>query len=131
MSISKKAWTFPGRPYYYILYFQKLIEIPTTVRQKEERDILGPRNNPEGTSCLAGSSVFLWPCHGLGAPRRLPTESDIHVQIISFFRYCFCFLLFPLFFCNLKNLLNFLRESLESLTLTFLFPISVSLCCIS
>ena len=23
MSISKKAWTFPGRPYYYILYFQK------------------------------------------------------------------------------------------------------------
>ena len=39
MSISKKAWTFPGRPYYYILYFQKLIESPTTVKQKEERDI--------------------------------------------------------------------------------------------
>ena len=35
MSISKKAWTFPGRPYYYILYFQKLIESPTTVRQKK------------------------------------------------------------------------------------------------
>ena len=39
MSISKKAWTFPGRPYYYILYFQKLIESPTTVKQKEDRDI--------------------------------------------------------------------------------------------
>ena len=48
MSISKKAWTFPGRPYYYILYFQNLIESPTRVRQKEERDIMGPRENLEG-----------------------------------------------------------------------------------
>ena len=45
LSISKKAWIFPGRPYYYILYFQKLIEIPTIVRQKEERDIPGPQDN--------------------------------------------------------------------------------------
>ena len=101
MSIFKKAWTFPGRPYYYVLYFQKLIESPTTVRQKEERDIPGPQDNlegkscladsflvleaPEGTywapgaapmskSCLAGSSLKRRPCHGLGTPRWLPTK---------------------------------------------------------
>ena len=73
MSISKKAWTFPGRSYYYILYFQKLTESPTTVRQREERDIQGPRDNFEGTSCLAGSSLIPWPCHGLGASQRLQT----------------------------------------------------------
>ena len=49
-SISKKAWTFLARPYYYISYFQKLIESPTTVRQKEERGIPGPRDNLEGKS---------------------------------------------------------------------------------
>ena len=74
MSISKKAWTFPGRPYYYVLYFQKLIESSTTVRQKEERDTPGPRDNLERKSCLAGSSLIPWPCHGLGASRRLPTH---------------------------------------------------------
>ena len=99
MSISKKVWTFPGRLYYYILYFQKLIESPTTVRQKEEGDILGPRDNLEGKTalripfssrrlprghigslgqtrvrkdCLAGASLVPWPCHVLGTPRRLP-----------------------------------------------------------
>ena len=46
-SISKKAWTFLARPYYYISYFQKLIESPTTVRQKEEREIPGP-GQPRG-----------------------------------------------------------------------------------
>ena len=72
MSISKKAWTFPGRPYYYIFYFQKLIESPTTVRQKEERDIPGPRDNLEGKSCLAGSSLVPWPCHSLGTSWWFP-----------------------------------------------------------
>ena len=97
-SISKKAWTFPGRPCYYILYFQKSIESSTTVRQKEERDIPGPRDNlegkscladsflitavPQGTywaphpprrpcvrkSCLAGSSLLPWPCQGRAHP---------------------------------------------------------------
>ena len=73
MSISKKAWTFPGRHCYYILYLQKLIESPTTVRQKEERDIPGPRDNLEGKSCLADSFLVRWPCHSLCAPRWLPT----------------------------------------------------------
>ena len=95
MTTSKKAWTFPGRPYYYVLDFQKLIESPTTVRQKEERDIPGPPGQPRGEelpcrflsrpggswgdigpleqphvrkSCLAGSSLVPWPCHGLGDP---------------------------------------------------------------
>ena len=91
----KKTWTSPGRPYYYILCFQKLIESPPTVRQKAERDIPGPRETLEGKSCLqtpfsswrllrghigppgqplvrksclAGSSLIPWPCHGLGTP---------------------------------------------------------------
>ena len=55
---------------YYIS--KKLIELPTIVRQKEERDIPGPRDNLEGKSCLAGSSLVLWPCHGLGAPPAAP-----------------------------------------------------------
>ena len=59
LSISKKAWTFPARPYYYILSLQKLIKSPTTVRQKEERDIPGPWDNLEGKSCLAGSFLVL------------------------------------------------------------------------
>ena len=80
-SISKKAWTFPERPYYYILYFQKLIESPTTVRQKEERDIPGPQDTLEGKSCLAGSSLIPWPCHGLGASRWLPTP--VHNQLLE------------------------------------------------
>ena len=52
MSISKKAWTFPGRPYYYILNFQKLIESPITVRQKEERDIPAPGTTLRGRAAL-------------------------------------------------------------------------------
>ena len=101
MSISKKAWTFPRRPYYYILYCQKLIESPKTVKQKEERNIPGPRDNLEGKSCLAdsflvswpclwdnlegksclaGSSLILWPCHRPGMSWRLLTH--IHVTII-------------------------------------------------
>ena len=102
LSISKKAWTFPARPYYYTLYFQKLIESPTTVRQKE-KGTYGPRDSLEGKgclqvpfsarrlrrghigppgqprvrkSCLAGFSLVPWPCHELGAPRRLPIHGD-------------------------------------------------------
>ena len=67
----KKAWTFPGR--LITIYFQKLIESPTKVRQKEETDIPGPRDNLEGKNCLAGSPLAPWPCHGLGMSWRLPT----------------------------------------------------------
>ena len=84
MSISKKAWTFPGRPYDYILYFQKLIESPTTVRQKEERDILGPRDNLEGKGCLAGS--FLIPAAPEGtywAPGAAPCEEELPCRFLS------------------------------------------------
>ena len=84
MSISKKAWTFPGRPYDYILYFQKLIESPTTVRQKKERDILGPRDNLEGKSCLADS--FLVPAAPEGtywAPRAAPCKEEWPCRFLS------------------------------------------------
>ena len=65
----EQSWAFPKRlglfqqgliTIYY--HFQKLIESPTTVRQKEERDILGPWDNLEGKSCLAGSFLISWPC---------------------------------------------------------------------
>ena len=62
MSISKKAWTFPGRPCYYILYFQKSIESSTTERQKEERDIPGPPGQPRGEEL---------PCRFLSPPVTL------------------------------------------------------------
>ena len=41
-----------------MLYSQELIENPT-VRQKEEGDILGPRGDLKGKSCLAASSLVL------------------------------------------------------------------------
>ena len=79
MSISKKAWTFPGRHCYYILYFQKLIESPTTVRQKEERDIPGPRGNLEGKSCLAGAPRWL-PTLCLGCYNSDALKIKVHVS---------------------------------------------------
>ena len=84
MRISKKAWTFPGRPYYYILYFQKLIKSPTTVRQKEERDIPGPRDNLEGKSCLADSFLVLVAPEGTyWAPRAYPYEEELPCRFLS------------------------------------------------
>ena len=52
------AWAIPGRADYYILHFQDLVESTITVRQKEKGDKLGPRGDPEGKSCLAGSSLI-------------------------------------------------------------------------
>ena len=83
MSISRKAWTFPARPYYYILYFQKLIESPTTVRQ-EERDIPGLWDNLKGKSCLAES--FLIPEAPEGtywAPRAAPCKEELPCRFLS------------------------------------------------
>ena len=53
------AWAIPGRPDYYILHFQDLVESTITVRQKEKGDKLGPWGYPQGRSCLADS--FLVP----------------------------------------------------------------------
>ena len=105
----EQSWAFPKRlglfqrgliTIYY--HFQKLIESPTTVRQKAERDIPAPGTTSRGRaalqvpfssvrlwrghigppgaahvrkSCLARFSLVPWPCHGLGASRRLPTEN--------------------------------------------------------
>ena len=103
----EQSWAFPKRLGLFqggliTIYFQKLIESPKTVTQREERDIPAPgttwrgraalqvpfstpwlprgRIGPPGQprvrkSCLAGSSLVPWPCHGLGAPRRLLTLS--------------------------------------------------------
>ena len=84
MSISKKAWTFPGRPYYYILYFQKLIESPTAVRQKEERDMPGPRDSLQGKSCPA--DCFLIPEAPKGtywAPGTALCEEELPCRFLS------------------------------------------------
>ena len=91
MSTSQKAWTFPGRPYYYTLHFQKLIESPI-VRQKEERDIPGPQDNPEGKSCLGGSShpMTLWSGYVLvilegtyRVPGAAPCEEELPCRFLS------------------------------------------------
>ena len=84
MSISKKAWTFPGRPYYYILYFQKLIESPTAVRQKEGRDMPGPRDSLQGKSCPA--DCFLIPEAPKGtywAPGTALCEEELPCRFLS------------------------------------------------
>ena len=84
MSIFKKAWTFPGRPYYYVLDFQKLIESPTTVRQKEERDIPGPQDNLEGKSCLADLFLVLATPEGTyWAPRAALGEEELPCRFRS------------------------------------------------
>ena len=51
------AWAILGRPDYYILHFQDLVESTLIVRQKENGDKLGLQGNPEGKSCLADSSL--------------------------------------------------------------------------
>ena len=65
----EQSWAFPKRLGLFqrglitIYYnFQKLIESPTTVRKKDERDIPGPWDNLKGKSCLADSFLIPWPC---------------------------------------------------------------------
>ena len=83
----EQSWAFPKRlglfqrgliTIYY--YFQKLIECPTTVRQKEDRDMPGPWDNLKGKSCLAGSSLVRaahW------APREAPCEEELPCRFFS------------------------------------------------
>ena len=87
MSISKKAWTFPGRSYYYILYFQNLIESPTTVRQKEKRDIPGPRDNLEGEELPCR---FLSPPVTLSRFGHIPATPDNLFLKLYYLWFCFC-----------------------------------------
>ena len=84
MSISKKPWTFPGRPYYYILYFQKLIESPTTVKTERRKGHTGPRDNLEGKSCLADCSLSRAAPEGTyWAPRAAPCEEELPCSFLS------------------------------------------------
>ena len=84
MSISKKAWTVLVRPYYCILYFQKLTESPITVRKKEERDTPGPRNNLEGKNCFAGSFLVLVAPEGTyWAPGAAMCEEELPCRFLS------------------------------------------------
>ena len=124
LSISKKPWTFPARPYYCILSFPKINRKPNNSKAEGRKGHTGPLGQPRGEelpcrflsrhvtlspgqprgdelpcrflshlwgsggdilgplgqphvrkSCLARSSLIPWPCHGLGASRRLPTEN--------------------------------------------------------
>ena len=58
----QKGLDFAGRPYYYVFYFQKLIESPTTIRQKEERDILRPWDNLGGGGGGAALQISFSSC---------------------------------------------------------------------
>ena len=52
LSISKKAWAFPARPYYYKLSFPKINRKPNNSKTEGERDIPGPgQPRGEGLPC--------------------------------------------------------------------------------
>ena len=62
MSISKKAWTFPERPYYYKLSFPKINRKPNNSKTEERKGHTGPWGQPRGEelpcrllSCPGGS----------------------------------------------------------------------------
>ena len=81
LSISKKAWTFPARPYYYISLFPKINRKPNNSKTEGRKGHTGPPGQPRGEelpcrflsrpggslgppgqphvrkSCLAGSSL--------------------------------------------------------------------------
>ena len=48
VSISKKAWTFPARPYYYILSFQKINRKPNNSKTEGRKGHTGPPGQPRG-----------------------------------------------------------------------------------
>ena len=82
MSISKKAWTFPGRPYYYI--FPKINRKPKNSNTEGGKGHTGPRDNLEGKSCLTGS--FLNPVAPKGtywAPGAAPCEEELPCRFLS------------------------------------------------
>ena len=48
MNISKKAWTFPVRPYYYILFFLKINTKPNNSKTEGRKGHTGPLGQPRG-----------------------------------------------------------------------------------
>ena len=65
-------------------HFQKLIESPTTVRQKEESDIPGPWGNLEGKSCFTDSFLILAAPEGTyWAPGATPCEEELPCRFLS------------------------------------------------
>ena len=91
MSISKKAWTFPGRPYYYTLYCQKLIESPTTVRGKRHAR---PPGQPRGeelpcrflshpVTLLQSGYILVIPEGTYWAPGAAPCEEELPCKLPS------------------------------------------------
>ena len=84
LSISKKAWTFPSRPYYYILSFPKINRKPNNNKTVGRKGHTGPRDSLEGESCLAGS--FLIPAAPEGtywAPGAAPCEEELPCRFLS------------------------------------------------
>ena len=57
MSISKKVWTFPARPYYYILLFPKINREPNNSKTEGRKGHTGPPGQPRGEGLPAGSSL--------------------------------------------------------------------------
>ena len=48
LSLSKKAWTFPARPYYYILSFLKINGMPNNSKIEGRKGHAGPPGQPRG-----------------------------------------------------------------------------------
>ena len=70
------AWAIPGRPDYYILHFQDLVESTITVRQKEKGETGCPGATPRGRAAL---KVPL-PSHDLVTIWAHPGDSQQGVQ---------------------------------------------------
>ena len=64
------AWAIPGRPDYYILHFQDLVESTTIVRQKEKGETGSPRGEELPCRFLSHLMTLSWSGHILATPDR-------------------------------------------------------------
>ena len=78
MSISKKAWTFPARPYYYILFFLKINRKPNKSKTEGRKGHTGPLGQPRGEEL---------PCRFLSHPVTLslgqPQGEELPCRFLS------------------------------------------------
>ena len=78
LSISKKAWTFPARPYYYILSFPKINRKPNNSKTEGRKGHTGPPGQPRGEEL---------PCRFLSRPMTLslgqPQGEELPCRLLS------------------------------------------------
>ena len=84
MSISKKAWTFPARPYHYILSFPKINRKPNNSKTEGRKGHTGPPGQPRGEELPAGSFLILTAPEGTyWGPGATPWEEELPCRFLS------------------------------------------------